>query len=113
MRELQQNRKLLRPYWDIADDEAEKEDFSDKYEFFMKQSEDNRDRLRAGAVPAAGWTLDDWTKIGIVEANIAKAKEDFRKDPENIVVEAGLWKWGYINSPLNDLLMLMIVTEIA
>ena len=79
----------------------------------MKQSEEIRDRLRAGAVPAAGWTLDDWTKIGIVEDKIAKAKEDFRKDPENIVVEAGLWKWGYINSPLNDRLMLMIVPEIA
>jgi hypothetical protein len=113
VRELQQNRKLLRPYWDIPDDEAEKLDFSDKYEFFMKQSEDNRGRLRAGAVPAAGWTVKDWAKIGLVEDNIAKAKEDFRKDSKNIVVEAGLWKWGYIDSVLNGRLKLSVIPKIA
>ena len=110
VRELQQNRKLLRPYWDIAEQVAEKMDFSDKYEFYIKQSQDNKTRFKNGAVLGADWTLEDSIDLSLVLGQIEKEKITFRE--ENLVAEAALYKWGYIDSPIHIDLLYDIIPEI-
>jgi len=110
VRELQQNRKLLRPYWDIAEQVAEKMDFSDKYEFYIKQSQDNKTRFKNGAVLGADWTLEDSIDLSLVLGQIEEEKITFRE--ENLVAEAVLYKWGYIDSPVHIDLLYDIIPEI-
>ena len=110
VRELQQNRKLLRPYWDIAEQVAETMDFSDKYEFYIKQSQDNKTRFKNGAVLGADWTLEDSIDLSLVLGQIEEDKITFRE--ENLEVEAVLYKWGYIDSPVHIDLLYDIIPQI-
>ena len=110
VRELQQNRKLLRPYWDISEQVAKTMDFSDKYEFYIKQSQDNKTRLKNGAVLGADWTLEDSINLSLVLAQIEEEKITFRE--ENLKAEAVLYKWGYIDSPVHIELLYDIIPQI-
>ena len=110
VRELRKNREELRPYWDIAEQVAEKMDFSDKYEFYIKQSQDNKTRFKNGAVLGADWTLEDSIDLSLVLGQIEEEKITFRE--ENLVAEAVLYKWGYIDSPVHIDLLYDIIPEI-
>ena len=97
--ELDRDRETLKEYWGITDDVVEEENFKEKYDFYSSQSDGTRTDMEKGAVESLNWTREDRRKLRGIQATIEKRKKILRRD--NFVIDALLYKWGYMDKSLN------------
>jgi len=97
--ELDDNRETLRGYWEITDDVLKEENFKEKYEFYQSQDSGTKRDMARGAVESLNWTRADRRTLKGIEAEIKKRKKTLRK--YNFVIDALLYKWGYMDKSLN------------
>ena len=97
--ELDDNRETLKEYWGITDDVVEEENFKEKFDFYQSQSDGTRTDMERGEVENLNWTRKDRRKLRGIQAEIEKRKKTLRKD--NFVIDALLYKWGYMDKSLN------------
>ena len=108
VQELQGDREKLRPFWDIAETEAEKMGFTEEYEYYLKQSRLNKNQLTK--ITNEDWSASDRRKLRKLLSNIETAKNKYRR--KNLEVDTILWKWGYYDSAVHPKLKYRAIKQL-
>ena len=108
VQELQGDREKLRPFWDIAETEAEKMGFTEEYEYYLKQSGLNKNQLTK--ITNEDWSASDRRKLRKLLSNIETAKNKYRR--KNLEVDTILWKWGYYDSAVHPKLKYRAIKQL-
>jgi len=121
LKEYDNDIDLIRPYWEIIENEVEKSFLGkEKWLFYTTDPDVELDRnaykktgegeFQTGAVPDKDWTAQDAEDLDALETNITDEQEDFLI--KNPVVELLLLKWGYKTRPLEKGSAIMRISQL-
>ena len=116
VQDLNRDRDVMKPYFRVIDEEVAKAGFEEKFEFWKRQSRDDQEDMRNGAVDIIGWTFKDRLELLKIEAKAEEKREAMQTGAvksigwtkeDAFLLDALLWKWEYNTTPHNIKFLLL------